>query len=212
VGRVEAGFSDLQTVTASDLNALDTDKYRAFFAQNLARAALFVERPDTTGPIVDRSQAAQNLASRGAEWLMLRYAADWFSGGNPRTLTKALATGPDTGTTNLVKHMGVPLDTLLARWLVTLYTDHQGIPGLDAKYNYKSYTMRAILSNNGSDSYLPIHAIGDESSVYTIGVPGSSGAYFLTSLSTGGARSISVSQEGTLGLGTTGRFFVVRTR
>jgi len=216
VGRVEAGFGDLQTVTVSNLQALDVDMQQAFFLQNLLRGDYYIERPDTTGPIVNSDKAEQNLASRGASWLMLRYAADWFSGNNPRTLTRALATGPDTGTTNLVNHMGVPMDTLLTRWLVTLYTDHQNITNLDPKYNYKSYTMHAALSglsssNHTPGEYLPVNELGDGNSVYTTGVPGSSGVYFLTSLTTGGARTITCPSVGGA-LSTSGRFFVVRTQ
>ena len=96
VGRVEAGFGDLQTITVSNLQSLGTDLQQAFFLQNFLRGDEYIARPDTTGPIVASHRVAQSLAPRGAEWLMLRYAADWFSGDHPRTLTKALATGLGT--------------------------------------------------------------------------------------------------------------------
>jgi len=216
VGRAEAGFTDLQTLTVADIGALDASTQSAFFIQNFGRAKYYVQRPDTTGAIVSASRASQNLASRGAEWLMLRYAADWFSNNTPRNLTKALAAGPDTGTTNLAKQIGVPLDTLFARWLVALYTDHMGIPNLDAQYNYKSYDMRSLVSRtpvvpDTGPAYIAPQALGNGSTSITIGVPPSSAAYFLTSLTTGGARTISVTSTGS-SLSTNGRFYIVRTQ
>jgi hypothetical protein len=217
VGRAEAGLTDLQTISVSTLNGMDATLEDAFFIQNLSRGKYYVVRPDTTGPIVSEARAAQNLASRGAEWLLLRYAADWFSNNNPRTFAKALAMGPDTGVTNLTKRIGVPMDTLLAHWLVTLYTDHSGLPGLDAKYNYKSYEMRDLLTRitlEGFDNgtYLPVNALGNGSSTYTVGVPASSAAYFITSLSTGGARTIQVTNTTGTSLASKGRFYIVRTQ
>ncbi len=218
VGRAEAGFADTYAVTYSDINGLDPTTTQAFFLQNFARTKYYVERPDTTGGIVNHAKAAANLASRGAEWSMLRYAADWFNSGNPRTLTRALAAGPDTGTVNLAKSAGVPLDTVLARYLVTLYTDHRPFIPASSPYNYKSYTLRQLVTGTliGSEtatSYLPVGAIGDGTTTLVARVPASSAAYFLTSLTTGGARSIKITDSnGNVSADPNGRVYVVRTQ
>ena len=209
VGRAEAGFADQQTVSHSNLTALDSNLRDAFFVQNFSRAATYIDRPDTTGPIVSDARAAQNLASRGAIWSLLRYSADWFSGNNPRLLTRALAAGPDTGSVNLAKATGTSIDTLLSRWLVTLYTDHRGIANLNARYNYKSYDFRDIVAQFGSQ--LPVHAIGDGTQAIAVGVPPTSGDYFLTSLTTGSTRTIRVTdQSGTTVVDPNGRLYIVR--
>lgn len=45
--------------------------------------------------------------------MLLRYLADRFNvNGDPRTLTRKLAAGPDTGTVNLAKAAGVPARTI----------------------------------------------------------------------------------------------------
>ena len=219
VGRAEAGFADNRTVTYTDINALDPSIANAFFVQNFARTKYYVERPDTTAAIVNHTKAAANLASRGAEWSLVRYAADWFnSGGNPRTLTRALAAGPDTGTVNLAKSTGVPLDTVLARYLVTLYTDHRAFMPTSSPYNYKSYTLRQLVTGTliGSEtttSYLPVGAIGNGSTTLIARVPASSAAYFLTSLTTGGARSVKITDSnGNVSADANGRVYVVRTQ
>lgn len=215
VGRATAGFGDLQEVTFQEVTALPDSIASAYFLQNLARAKYYVERPDTTGAIVNHLKAGANLASRGAEWAMLRYAADWFSNGDPRAFTRKLAAGPDTGSVNLAKAAGVPIDTVLAHWLVTLYTDHRAIPGLPATYNYRSYNFQdlvwgTLIGNENTGSYLPVKAIGDGKASIQAGVPPSSASYFITSLSTGGARTILVKSGGAPATDPKGRIYVIR--
>lgn len=219
VGRAKAGFADNVAISSSDILNLDTTVTQAFFVQNFARSKYYVERPDTTGAIVNHTKAAANLASRGADWALLRYVADWFNtGGDPRTVTRALVAGPDTGAVNLVKAAGVPLDTILARFLVTLYTDHQPYMATSSPYNYKSYYFRDIVNgtligNESVPGYLPVGQVGNGTTTLTAKVPASSAAYFLTSLFTGGARTIRITDSG--GNPTAdpnGRVYVVRVR
>lgn len=216
VGRAEAGFGDNYAAGFTDINNLDTTITQAFFLQNLARAKYYVERPDTTAAIVTHTKAAVNLASRGAEWALLRYAADWFNtGGDPRTLTRKLVAGPDTGTANLVKATGVPMDTVLAHFLVTLYTDHRAFTPAASPYNYKSYNFRQLVSGvliggETSTSYLPVTTIGTGGTL-SASVPSSSAAYFVTSGS--GARTIRITDSvGNASSDPNGRVYVVRVQ
>jgi hypothetical protein len=147
VGRTQRGFTDLQTLTLNDLappgNAGANNDFTAFFYQNLARLTYWMLRPDTSSGMSAR--ADRNLSSRGAGWAMLRYAADNYSDGNPRALTRKLAAGPDTGVTNLRVATQTPIDTLVSGWLLSMYADHSGIPGLDPKYQYRSYNFRDVM-------------------------------------------------------------------
>ena len=219
VGRAKANYADNALVTRSQILGLDQVVRQEFFLQNFARTKYYVERPDTTAAIVNHARASANLASRGAEWALVRYAADWFnSGGDPRTLTRALVAGPDTGTVNLVKSTGVPMDTILAHFLVTLYTDHQPYMSADAPYNYKSYDFRDIITGTliGSEvasSYLPVGVVGNGTTTLTAKVPGSSAAYFLTSTGAVGARVIRLTDARGAPTGDpNGRVYVVRVQ
>ncbi len=219
VGRAKAGFADNYSVGFSDISGLDTTVTQAFFLQNFARAKYYVERPDTTAAIVSHPKAAANLASRGAEWALVRYVADWFNtGGDPRTVTRKLVAGPDTGSVNLVKATGVPMDTILAHFVVTLYTDHAAYLPANSPYSYKSYNFRELVTGTliGAEtttSYLPVGAIGNGSTTFVANVPASSGAFALTSLSTGGARTIKVTDaSGATSSDPNGRVYVVRVK
>lgn len=216
VGRAEANYADNFTVDIDDIRDLDTTVTNAFFIQNFARAKFYVERPDTTAAIVSPAQSSANLASRGAEWALLRYAADWFNrGGDPRSLTRKLAAGPDTGTTNLAVATGVPIDTLLARFLVSLYTDHGAYMSPTSPYNFKSYNFRQLISstlvrNEQIASYLPVRTVGGGNKP-AVFVPPSSAAYFVILPSTGAARTVNITDgNGNTSVDPNGRVYIAR--
>lgn len=219
VGRAKAGFADNYSVGFTDINNLDTTVTQAFFLQNFARAKYYIERPDTTGAIVNHAKAASNLASRGAEWALVRYVADWFNtGGDPRTVTRKLVAGPDTGSVNLVKAAGVPLDTILAHFVVTLYTDHGSYLPANSPYSFKSYNFRQLITGTligleTTTSYLPVGAVGNGTTTFVANVPASSGAFALTSLSNGSARTIKITDtSGNPSTDPNGRVYVVRVK
>jgi hypothetical protein len=147
VGRVQRHFGDLETLTLAELvppgDAQANTDFNSFFYENFARLSFWMARPDTSSGISDRADV--NLSTRGAAWAILRYSADNYSNGDPRALTRKLAAGPDTGVLNFTVATGVPIDTLVSGWLVSMYADHLGIPGLDPKYQYRSYNLRDIM-------------------------------------------------------------------
>jgi len=137
--------------------------------------------------------ADTSLAARGAAWAIVRYAADNFSGGDPRALTKALVAGPDTGVKNFTAAAKAPVDTLVKDWLVTVYSDHLGIPGLAAQYQYRSYNLRSVMPpvaksvlNQFTASYpLRIASIGSGSDNISATNRSGSGTYYRLTVAAG---------------------------
>jgi hypothetical protein len=147
VGRVQRKFGDLQALTFSDVlpcsPCSQSNDFNAFFFQNLARLTDWMDKPDQFSPT--SAMADTSLATRGAAWAIVRYAADNYSNALPRTFTRALVAGPDTGVKNFVAATKSPIDTVVKGWLVSMYADHLGITGLDAKYQYRSYNFRSVM-------------------------------------------------------------------
>ena len=148
VGRVSRGFTDLQLLTFNDLVPCSTpcaqaNDFNAFFFQNFARLTYWMGNTGTYSPL--SKEADTSLAVRGAAWALVRYAADNYSNGDPRSLTRALAAGPDTGARNFAAATKAPIDTVVKGWLVSMYADHLGISGLDPKYQYRGYNLRSIM-------------------------------------------------------------------
>jgi hypothetical protein len=200
VGRRVRNFGDLQALTFPDLLPDESARndFNAFFFQNFARLAYWMQRPDTSSGISDR--AAENLSSRGAAWAIVRYAADNFSNANPRAFTRRLAAGPDTGLANFTKVTAASLDTVMAGFLVANYADD--LPGLtvDARYQYRSYNMRSIMPpvaasvlNNGGQYPLRVESVGTGSATLSgTNRTGSGTFYRLTVAANAGPKNVKV--------------------
>lgn len=205
VGRVQRGFTDLQTLTFNDLVPCNTpcsqaNDFNAFFFQNLARLTYWMQDPDLYSPI--SALADTSLATRGAAWAIVRYVADNYSSGAPRTLMRKLVAGPDTGTRNFTSSVQAPIDTIVAGWLVSMFADHAGIAGLDAKYQYRSYNFRdvmppvakSVLGQSGAATYpLAVTAIGSGSDNLSASSRSGSGTYYrLTTTASSGAKNVKI--------------------
>ena len=203
VGRVQRGFTDLQTLTFNDVLPCNSpcsqaNDFNAFFFQNLARLTYWMVKPDQFSPM--SKLADTSLATRGAAWAMVRFAADNYSNGLPRAFTRALAAGPDTGVRNFTTAAKAPVDSLVEGWLVSMYADHLGIAGLDAKYQYRSYNFRSVMPpvarsvlNQSTATYpLVVQSVGSGSNFSSMNRSGT-GTYFRLTVAAGaGAQNVKV--------------------
>ncbi len=156
-GRDEKGWTATKRITQSDLSDIGSQVYlNSFFKQNLTRYRLWLAAPDKKGAI--GADADTSLAVRGAAWALVRYVADRYAASGVTTFTRALASGPDTGVTNLTNRTGVPFDTLLAGWMIANF--EASTPSLPAKYTYASWGMRSALQLAGTGFPLAVTLIG----------------------------------------------------
>lgn len=194
-GRRLKNFSDLQSLSHSDIfpNEAARNDYNAFFFQNFARFRSWMQRPDTSSGISEA--AAENLSSRGAAWALLRYAADNFSNSDPRAFTRRLVTGPDTGIKNFNRATAVPLDTVVAGWLVANYADDlAGLPITNARTQYRSFNMRSVMPPVSNGTYpLRVEGIpGGTTSLQGTNRTGSGTYYVLSVAANAGAKNVKV--------------------
>ncbi len=198
VGRTQRGFGDLQALTFADVLPCNSpcsqgNDFNAFFFQNLARLTYWMDKPDQFSPM--SVHADTSLATRGAAWATVRYAADNYSNGLPRALTRALVAGPDTGVVNFAAATKVPIDTAVKGWLVSMYADHLAITGLDAKYQYRSYNFhsvmppvaKSVLSQSVATYPLRIQSIGSGSDNIASKNLSGTGTYFRLTVAAGAA-------------------------
>ena len=196
VGRTQRGFGDLQALTFADVLPCNSpcsqgNDFNAFFFQNLARLTYWMDKPDQFSPT--SKMADTSLATRGAAWAIVRYAADNYSNGLPRALTRALVAGPDTGVINFAAATKVPIDTAVKGWLVSMYADHLAITGLDAKYQYRSYNFhsvmppvaKSVLSQSVATYPLRIQSIGSGSDNIASKNLSGTGTYFRLTVASG---------------------------
>ena len=180
VGRVKRGFGDFERLTYSDVNPNPSspEDYSAFFRQNLLRYRSWMQRPDTSSPT--SNSAGRQLAPRGAAWMMLRYAADFHSGGNMKSFLRRVVGGPDIGLRNLLQHSnGAQFDDLLSGWLISQFTDGLNIPGLPARYQMLSWAVRDAMSG-ANNNVFPLLVTPLPANVETKSISGSGNYFRLT--------------------------------
>jgi hypothetical protein len=180
VGRARRGFGDFQRLTYNDVNpnTSSSDDYQAFFRQNLLRYRSWMQRPDTSSPTSNAT--ARQLAPRGAAWMLLRYAADFHSGGNMKTFLRRVVGGPDIGLRNLLQHSnGAQFDDLLSGWLISQFTDGLNIPNLPARYQMTSWAVRDAMSGSNAGIF-PLLVTPLPASVDTKSISGSGNYFRLT--------------------------------
>ncbi|HEV7388177.1 MAG TPA: hypothetical protein VGN73_06185 [Gemmatimonadaceae bacterium] len=204
VGRVSRGFADLRPLTFADVlpcnsPCAEANDFNAFFFQNLARLTYWMDAPDKFSPM--SKMADTSLATRGAAWAFVRYGADNFSNGDPRALTRVLATGPDTGVKNFVAATKSNVDTLVKGWLVSMYADHLGIANLPAQYQYRSYNFhsvmppvaKAVLGQASATYPLRIQSIGSGSDNISATNRSGTGTYYRFTVAAGaGAKNVKI--------------------
>lgn len=194
-GRVLRGFTETGNYTDAQMR-VNINDYAAFFFQNFARFRFYLADPGKLSPT--SALADTSLAVRGAAWSLVRYSADQYApGGDIKAFIRSLIPGPDTGVVNLTNHTNVSFNELISSWMITNYTDDNGIPNLPAKYTYKTYDMRDAVkhtvSNNPQLQVYPLQPITITGTGFGLGsltARSGSGNYFLFSRAAGGpARS-----------------------
>jgi hypothetical protein len=216
VGRRVKNFTDFQSLTFQDVfpNEAGRSDFNAFFFQNLARFRFWMQRPDTSSGISD--EAGESLATRGAGWALLRYSTDNFSNGDARAFLRRLVAGPDTGMTNFNSATGVPLDTVVAGWLVSNFADDlSGFNITNPRTQYRAFNMRSVMSGINNNAYpLQTATIGGGASLAGTNRTGSGTYYSLSVGANTAARNVQVlNQAGTALASFPGaHVYVLRTR
>jgi hypothetical protein len=233
VGRAQRGFGDLETLDFNKLIPCNTpcseaNDFNAFFFQNLARLTYWMQKPDKFSPL--SKMADTSLATRGAAWAILRYAADNYSSTGPRAFTKKLAAGPDTGLKNFTAATGSPVDTVVSGWLVSMFdAGHFPTPpgppppaGLNPKFTLKSYNLRdamppiarSVLGQSVPTYPLIVTPIGSGSDNISATNRSGTGTYYRLTVAAGaGAKNVKVlTATGTAGSFTGEHVYVLRVQ
>jgi hypothetical protein len=131
----------------------------------------------------------------GVPWLFLRWLSDQFGSsvaGGEAGVQKALIDNTRAGYENVESVTGVKIDTLLAQWAATLYTDDlwDPLPSANARLSYASWNLQDIYSHLTATARLTPRARSFQSFSDAVGVRGGSTAYFTISGSSAPATAI----------------------
>lgn len=136
-----AGFTSRQNLTLQQVapNTARAEIFSAYAAQNFARLASFLRAPESQSPYAPND----SLATRGASWHFLRYAAA-RQGTDEAAFYRRLVNGPQVGIANLTTAIPGELAHWLRDWAVAIAADDLAT-GLAAEYRVPAWNFRNIL-------------------------------------------------------------------
>ncbi len=137
-----AGFTSRQNLTLQQVapNTTRSEIFTSYAAQNFARWTSFLRAPESQSPYAPND----SLATRGASWHFLRYAAA-RQGTDEAAFYRRLVSGPQIGIANLTAAIpGGALAEWLGDWSVAIFADDLAA-GLPAEYRVPAWNFRSIL-------------------------------------------------------------------
>lgn len=149
-----AGVAPGDNLDVADIRSSERIRvaFNEFMIGNIGLYNSYLENPDTASLM-----GLENLSTRGASWVFLRYALDQQPERDEQTLFD-LANSTAAGLTNLRNALGTePLD-LMQDWTVSVFAD-DAVPGIDRRFTQPSWDFRDIFMELRTDDRFPLRVL-----------------------------------------------------
>jgi hypothetical protein len=176
------------------------DAFNNEAVSNFGRLGDYLTAPSANSPFADND----SLATRGATWSFLRYAADHTGSGDGTTWFQ-LVNSTTTGLANLQQVFGSDLTSLARDWATSVFADD--ITTTEARYQQPTWNMRSIFGALESNGAYPLVTTALSASPQTVSVSGGSAAYLRFAVAAGQTATLAWSA-----LPSTMQFSLVRTK
>jgi hypothetical protein len=120
--------------------------YANYMDQNIRRYQRYLENHENESPYDSAENDNNDLATRGASWAFLRYAADRRTAGAESELWRDLVDNSVTGFANLQQALGADPRPLVRDWTTSVYTDDI-VSGVEARFTQPSWRFRTFFGN-----------------------------------------------------------------
>ncbi|MBW3655190.1 MAG: Ig-like domain-containing protein [Gemmatimonadetes bacterium] len=117
--------------------------FRTYMDQNIRRYARYLQAPSTESPYDSTEAGANDLATRGASWAFLRYAADRRAS-DDAVLWRDLVDTDVIGFANLQQALGRDPREWIRDWATSVYTD-DFVP-TEARFQQPSWRYRSFFN------------------------------------------------------------------
>ncbi|HSH46148.1 MAG TPA: hypothetical protein VK966_09845, partial [Longimicrobiales bacterium] len=129
--------------------------FNAYMGRNFSNLAAYMEAPDTASLM-----GQDRLATRGAAWSFLRYAADRSGRGDGAFFFDAV-NGRAAGLEHLRQVLGEDPLPWMQAWSVALYAD-DAVPGIAPRHTLPSWNFRDLYPESSIEAFpLSVVALGD---------------------------------------------------
>ena len=212
-----SGFTTRQNLSLALVSQQSTT-FSNYASQNFSRLYSYLINPELNSPYAPND----SLATRGATWNFLRFAAGRQGAGGEAAFYRALVNSTTTGRTNLSNVLGgvTPFADYLRDWTVSLVADDFSTAttaALDVRYVFPAWNFRSIYPGLrfGGGAALGVYPINTRS--LASGVPqrfslaGGTSSYVRFGLPSGRSTLVSFASNGGA-LPSTMRFAIVRLR
>ena len=168
----ETGLQPRSNIGATLLRSSSAyvDAFNNEAISNFGRFADYLSAPSSNSPFADND----SLATRGATWSFLRYAAD-HTGSDDGTTWFQLVNSTTTGIANLQQVFGSDLTTLARDWATSVFADD--ITTTDARYQQPTWNLRSIFGALQSNGAYPLATTALVAPPASVTVNGGTAAY-----------------------------------
>lgn len=128
--------------------------YSTFEQNNFLRYKNYLQRTETQAPI-GFNATDDDLATRGAIWDFLRYAADHLPAGNDNAFWRRLVNTNLTGINNLTNALGSAPNDWFRNWAISVFVDDYAAD-VDPLYQQPSWNLRSALTGGGASTTFPL--------------------------------------------------------
>ena len=184
----ETGLAPRANIDATKLRSSSAyvDAFNEDAISNFSRLESYLGAPSSNSPFADND----DLATRGATWSFLRYAAD-HTGSDDGTTWYQLVNSTTTGVANLQRVFGTDLTALARDWATSVFADD--VASTDARYQQPSWNLRSIFAALESTGAYPLSTVALGASPMTMSVDGGSAAYLRFAVSAGQTATVQFS-------------------
>jgi hypothetical protein len=151
-----SGRAPRQNLDASGFkDSLFVAAYSTYENNNFNRYKIYLARPEQQAP-VDFDPFVVDLATRGAIWNFLRFAADHLpAASQENSFWFNLVNTKATGIANLTAVLGKPPNSLFRDWAISVFLDDNA-PNVDPRFQLLSWNLRSAMTNGGTSLAFPL--------------------------------------------------------
>lgn len=212
-----SGFTSRQNLNLSQV-ATQSTNFSNFASQNFSRFYQYLTNPEVNSPYAPND----SLATRGAAWNFLRFAAGRQGASGESAFYRSLVNSQTSGRTNLTNVLGgsAQFADYLRDWTVSLIADDFSTTvtaALDTRYVFPAWNFRSIYPGLrfGGSTALGVYPIGSRTLLsgtpQRVSLAGGTSSYMRFGLLSGRTAFISLASNGAA-LPTAMRYAIVRLR
>jgi hypothetical protein len=170
-------------VAAIRRSAAIISAFNNYQSENFGRYEEFLRSPSQYSAYADND----SLATRGASWSFLRYAAD-HRGASDGDVWYQLVNSSNTGLANLQGVFGADVVTELRNWGTSVLTDDLG--GVDPTYQQPSWNFRSMYQTLDGTNVFPIANVSLTPGTHSVNLTRGGTAYLRFTVAAGGSATV----------------------